>query len=82
MGNRMSFSGYGGTPERACKFLEEDVQKVFPNAFVTVSDDSLKVVAISPRTVTRMALVNFGNGQVRDVVFKKDRFGVTCTVIY
>jgi len=78
----MSFSGYGGTPESACIFLEEDVRKVFPNAFVTVSDDSLKVVALSPRTVTRMALVNFANGKSSNVTFKKDQYGITCSVIY
>jgi hypothetical protein len=82
MGNRMSFCGYGGTPESACKFLEEDIRKLFPKAFVTVSDDSLKVVALSPRTVTRMALVSFGNGQSREVVFKKDQYGITCSVVY
>ena len=82
MGNRMSFSGYGGTPESACKFLEEDIHKVFPKAFVTVSDDSLKVITLSPRTVTRMALVSFGNGEHREVLFKKDKFGITCSVVY
>ncbi len=73
----MTFSGYGGTPESACKFLEEDIHKVFPTAFVTVSDDSLKRI-----TVTRMALVNFGNGDHREVTFKKDKFGITCSVVY
>lgn len=82
MGNAVTFSGYGGSPERACEFLEEDVRKKFPDAFVTVSDDSVKVVSLSPRSVGRVALVNFGNGQSKEVEFKRDRYGVTCTVQY
>ena len=79
MGNRMSFSGYGGTPESACQCLEQDVQKVFPGAFVTISDDSMKVIKLSPRSVTRLALVNFGNGHSSEVVFCKDKYGIVCT---
>jgi len=78
----MTFSGYGGTPEKACKFLEENVQLVFPKAFVTISDDSMQVVVLSPRTVTRMALVNYGDGKSSQVTFKKDKYGIMCTTTY
>jgi len=81
MGNDLSFSGYGATPENACKSLEEDVKKIFPDAFVTISGDDLKVVQLSPRSVARVALVSVGDGKEgREVKFQKDQYGITCSV--
>ncbi len=80
MGNALSFSGYGATPESACASLEEDVKKIFPNAFVTISGDDLKVIQLSPRSVARVALVCIGDGKEREVKFQKDKYGIVCTV--
>ncbi len=81
MGNHLSFSGYGATPESACKCLEKDVQKIYPNAFVTISGDDVRVLKLSPRSVARIALVGgIAGNEGRPVVFDKDKYGIICTV--
>lgn len=78
MGNKKSVPivGYSDTPEKACKALEFELQKKYPNAIVSITAPDIKVATLSPRNVPRLALARIGDGKDYQVAFEKDENGV------
>ena len=81
MGNFKSktFAGYSNTPENAIKALEYDLQKKYPSAFVSLTAPDIKVIALSPRSVNRIALARI-EGKDYQVLFEKDENGVCASI--
>jgi hypothetical protein len=81
MGNKNSknFAGYSGTPELACKALEYEIKKKYPEAFVTLTAPDIKIPTLSPRSVPRLALARI-EGHDYPVEFEKDENGIIASI--
>jgi hypothetical protein len=72
---KITYCGYGTTPEEACKDLERQLQlDANSGAFVTISEASL-VRMLSPRLLNRYAIANILDGKDYHVKFARASMG-------
>jgi hypothetical protein len=72
---KVTYRGYGPTPEDACSDLERQLKMdANSGAFVTISDPSLTRV-LSPRLLNRYAMANIRDGKDYHVKFSRARLG-------
>lgn len=73
--NEMKYTGFGDSPEEACKDLERQLQRdVTSHAFVTISEPNL-TRKLSPRGLNRYAIANVLDGKDYRVKFSRGPIG-------